>query len=38
LIDDEDTENLIRLGDMVQFKYKRSFGNKFVKIANGFIN
>lgn len=38
LIDDEETENLIRLGDMVQFKYKRSFGSKVLKVANGFVN
>jgi len=35
LIDDSDAVNTIRLGDMVQFKYKRGFWSQTVKMVNG---
>jgi hypothetical protein len=36
LIDDEDSVNLVRLGDLVKFKYKRGFFSKAGKFMNGF--
>jgi hypothetical protein len=36
LIDDKDSVNLIRLGDLVKFKYKRSFFNKAEKFVSNF--
>ncbi|MES2677046.1 MAG: hypothetical protein V4612_01855 [Pseudomonadota bacterium] len=35
LIDDSDVVNSIRLGDMVQFKYKRGFWSKTTKAVDG---
>ncbi len=36
LIDDEDTINMIRLGDMVQFKYQRGLWSKTTKLVDSF--
>jgi hypothetical protein len=38
LIEDVDAVNAIRLGDVVRFKYKRSWFDQVVKVAGSFVN
>ncbi|MDA0902476.1 MAG: hypothetical protein O3B09_03610 [Proteobacteria bacterium] len=38
IIDKKDAADLIRIGDIVQFKYKRGFFNKTMKMVEGFVS